>query len=452
MSTQPLAFTGVSQFSADFQTILSRAVKIASIPIQQMQQDQVELVSQKQLLGNLSGAVSGLASILTDLGSIGAEKALVASSSDSSKVSVTYTGATTPASYKITDITSIARSASATTSGYVDGNSAKAGESGSFRLTVDGKDYNFSLAAEKNNLQGLRDKVNSLGAGVTASVLTTGTGSTPYYLSITANSTGSKPIRLVDDPSGTPVNLLATVDDGANTNFKINGAPVSKPGTLINDVVGGITFTIADTTEGSEAVTLTLASDRTRLSTALQSLVYSYNTLMDQVDAQIGPTAGLLTGDFVIREVKEGLRAVSGATGTGLIRGLADLGVEFDQSGKAAFNPATFDSLSSAGIEDAFTFLGSETKGFGALASRFLAMSDPVSGMIKAQQDQYDRTDSNLSDQIATLTERVTAMQLSMTAKLQAADALLASLESQQRVLDAAVKSLNVTLFGKENS
>jgi len=452
MSTQPLAFTGVSQFSTDFQTILSRAVKIASLPIQQLQQDQIELVTQKQLLTNLNSTVGSFGDVLKNLGSIGAEKALVASSSDSSKVSVTYTGATSPATYTISDITSIARSASATTAGYASSTSGVAGASGSFRLTFDGKNYDFTLAADKNNLQGLRDKLNSLGAGLSASVLTTGTGATPYYLSITASSSGHKPITLVDDPTGTPVNLLATTDDGANTEFKINGASVSKPSTLINDVVGGITFTVSETTEGSETIKLSLASDRSRLSSALQSFASSYNALAQQIDAQIGPTAGLLTGDFVIREVQEKLRAVAGKTGTGSIKGLADLGIEFDNAGKASFNEETFDALSSAGIQDAFSFLGTETTGFGDLASQFSTMSDPVSGLIKVQQDQYDKTDSKLSEQISVLSERVSAMQLSLTARLQAADALLASLESQQTVLDASLKSLNVTLYGKSDS
>jgi flagellar hook-associated protein 2 len=412
----------------------------------------VELVSQKQLLSNLNSAVSAFGDTLKHLGTIGAEKALVASSSDTSKVLATYTGATSPASYTISEITSLARSASATTAGYASSTSGTVGASGSFRMTVDGHNYDFSLTADKNNLQGLRDKINSLGAGVTATVLTTGTGATPYYLSITASSSGRKPITLVDDPSGTPVDLLATVDDGANTEFKINGALVSKPGTMINDVVSGMTFTISGTTEDSETVTLSLASDRSRLSAALQSLVAGYNSLAQQLDAQIGPAAGLLTGDFVIREVQDNLRAVTGAAGSASIRSLADLGVEFDKAGKAAFNQETFDALSSTRIQDAFAFLGSETTGFGELAARFSSISDPVTGLIKVQQDQYDKTDQKLSEQIATLSERVSAMQLSLTARLQAADALLASLESQQRVLDASVKSLNVTLYGKEQS
>ncbi len=450
MATSPLAFVGISQFSQDFQTILDRQVKIASVPIQRLQQDQVDLLGRKQLLTNLNGAVATLGSTLADLGQVGAEKALYASSSDAAIVSVTYTGASAPATYTISDITSIAHAASATTAGYANSTATPVSATGSVRLSVNGQEYNLTLTAQENNLTGLRDKINNLGAGVTATVLTTGTGANPYYLSITANANGHKPITLVDDPTGTPVSLLATVDDGANTEFKINGAAVSKSGTLINDVVPGITFNILDTTSGSETVTLTLASDRSRLQSSLESFVAQYNSVVFQVDAQVGSAAGLLTGNFLVREVAGALRQVASyRSSSGTVQGLADLGIEFDSQGKASFNQTTFDTLSETNIQDAFTLLGSESSGLGALASKFTQLSDPVIGLIKVEQDQYDKTDKALTDQVAILTERVSVLRLSVTAKLQAADALLAGLESQQRVLDASIQSLNVTLYGK---
>jgi flagellar hook-associated protein 2 len=283
--------------------------------------------------------------------------------------------------------------------------------------------------------------------------LTTGTGTTPYYLSITANANGHKPITLVDDPSGTPVNLLATADDGANTEFKINGAAVSKSGTLINDVVPGITFNILDTTSGPEKVTLTLASDRSRLQSSLETFVAQYNSVVSQVDAQVGPSAGQLTGNFLLREVAGALREVASYhSSSGSVQSLIDLGVEFDAQGKASFNQTTFDTLSDTHIQDAFTFLGSETSGLGALAGKFTQLSDPVTGLIKVEQDQYDKTDKALTDQVAILTERVSVLRLSVTAKLQAADSLLAGLESQRSVLDASIQSLNLTLYGKNES
>jgi flagellar hook-associated protein 2 len=450
MATSPLAFVGVSQFSQDFQTILNRTLTIAAQPIARLQKDQVDLVTRKQLLGDLRGAVAGFGASLAKLGQVAAERALVASSSNSGKVSAVSTGASAPATYTLSEITSVARGASATTAGYADASTAEVSGSGVVRLTVGGQEFRLTLGEGKNNLAGLRDAINGANAGVTATVLTTGTGATPYYLSVTANTTGLRAITLTADPETAAANLLAAADPGANTEFKINGAAVSKPGRLINDVVSGLTFTVHQTTGEGETVTLTLASDRGRLSSALREFVEQYNGLVAKVDAQVGPAAGLLTGNFLVRQIADSLREVGSYTGgRGAVKSLANLGVEFDSRGKAVFHAAVFDALPEAAVQDAFVFLGSETSGLGGLSAKFTQLSDPVAGLIKLELDQNDRTDQALTAQIATLNERLKALQASVSARLQAADALLAGLESQQRVLDASLKSLNLILFGK---
>lgn len=450
MSTQPLAFTGISQFSEDFQTILSRAVSIASLPVQSLQNDQVDILTQKQLLTNLNGAVASVGEAIEALGALGANQAVVGTSSNTAKVTINSTNASSPATYTISEITSVARSASAATAGFIDGDSAAVSATGTVRLTFDGTDYTINLDPDENSLGGLRDKINNLGAGVTATVLTTGTGPAPFYLSITANATGLKPIALVDDPLGAATNLVATSDNGADAVFKVNGVAVTKSSNLINDVVSGLSFTIVATTAG-DTVALTLATDRTKISTALKNLVGAYNAAKEQTSAQIGPAAGLLTGDFIIREAENALRSAVTFAGTDSIRNIGDLGVQFSSTGQASFDQATFDALSGTQIEDAFAFFGSETTGFGALSARFSQITDPVTGLIKVQQDQYDKTDKSLSEQIVVLNERVAALRLSLSARLQAADALLAQLESQQSILDASIESLNLVLYGRSD-
>jgi hypothetical protein len=49
------------------------------------------------------------------------------------------------------------------------------------------------------------------------------------------------------------------------------------------------------------------------------------------------------------------------------------------------------------------------------------------------------------------LSERIDQMQLSLQLKLQLADALLSTLESQQEILQASFDSVNLALFGKQD-
>jgi flagellar capping protein FliD len=134
--------------------------------------------------------------------------------------------------------------------------------------------------------------------------------------------------------------------------------------------------------------------------------------------------------------------------GTGAIKSLMDLGVEADDTGKMSFNQNTtasdptqhiaFNSLSSANIAAAFTFLGSATTGFGQLSATLAQFSDPITGAIKAQQDQFDAADTRITSQVSTMTDRVNAMQASLSAKLQAADSQLAAMQSEQFHLEKA--------------
>ena len=192
-SIAPLAFTGASKYSADFQTILNRTVKIASQPISFLQNQQTKLLQQKQLAINLNGGAQSVANALEELGGLGETKALVASSSNSSKVSINSTTANSPATYTISEVTSIAHAASATSTGFADASAAAVSVTGNLKLTFGGIDYAVSLTPEQNNLTGLRNAINNLGVGVNASILTTGTGANPFYLSLTANATGFAP-------------------------------------------------------------------------------------------------------------------------------------------------------------------------------------------------------------------------------------------------------------------
>ncbi len=451
MGLSPLTFTGVSSFSEDFQTILKRATTIASLPIRALENQQKDLLTQKVLVSNLSQVAGALAASVANLGEVGQSKGLAAISSNAAKVTATNVNSTQAAVYTITNISSTAKAAAESSlAGYADSSSTPVSSTGIVKLIHGSNQYTIDISGS-NNVTGLRNAINLLGAGVTATVLTTGTGATPYYLSITANNTGATTLQLRDDPSGANTNLLTANNQGADTVFDINGVPVSKKTTFINDVVPGLTLDILGTTGVGETVTVTLATDRSKLAAALEDLVSSYNLLRDQVDAQIGKNAGLLSGDYLVREIQSRMRALTSyQSSSGSVKNLAALGVEFDSNGAASFNRPAFDALSATQITDGFAFLGSATTGFGAQAKSFESISNPVTGLGKIQTDKYDETSTRLSTQITTISDRVSEMQRILSAKLQAADVLLAGLQSQQRVLDASLRSLNLTLYGRE--
>lgn len=447
MSIAPLTFTGVSTLSTDLQSVLTRAVAIASLPLKRLQNQDSDVLQKKVLLGGLTPALTDLGNAVAALGSIASKKAVSASTSNSTLVAVQNTGADASASYTIAEITSVARNASETSViSYADSAVTAVSATGSLRLVVGARRFDFDVT--QNNLVGVRDKINSLGAGVTASILTTGAGRN--YLSISTAATGSTTLQLIDDPLGAANNVLTANDQGANAEFQLNGIPISRSSNTVNDIVSGLTFTILGKTDPAQTVKLTLATDRSQLLTAIQSFATKYNAVATAVNAQVGPAAGLLSGDFLVRQVQDNLRSLGSYHANGTIKELSDVGINFDSGGKISIDAARFQSLSDNEINSAFQFFGSSTTGFGALAKKFTQLTDPVTGLIKLQSDSYDATDRRLQAHIADLTERINTLQSSLAARLRASDALLAQLESQQKQISASLQAANFAIYGKQ--
>lgn len=452
MSLSPLAFSGVSSFSESFQTILTRSQQISSLPLTRLQNERTDLIQRKTLVTALEGTVGGFTASLRNLGSVGDRAGITATSSDSTKVRINSTTATSPASYSITNITSLAAAASETSvTGYASATADAVSATGTVRLIVGSSTYDIVLAPAENNLAGLRNAINGLGAGVTATIFTTGTGSLPNYLSVSASETGAKTLSLVADPGGAATNLLTAANQGANAEFVLNGVAVSKASNLINDVVSGVSFAIAGLSGPTETTTIRLSSDRNQLATALESLASAYNGVVDFLDSQIGEAAGLLSGSNLIFATSTALRQFTSFNGSGAVKSLSDIGLTLDSSGKMSFDAAAFSQLSDARLSSAFTFAGTSVNGIASLVGRFAGISDPITGAAKLEQDQFAATESRLIGQIDILTDRVSAQQESLRQRLQAADTLLASLESQRTLIDAQLESLKLTLYGKRS-
>jgi flagellar hook-associated protein 2 len=448
MSLSPLTFTGISQYSADFQTILTRVVTIASFPLNQLKNEQADNATKKQLSSELSASVSTLQSRLKSLADVSDKRGVSASSSNSSKLSIDAVNSDTPTSYSITNVTSIAKAASETSlSSFADPGATAVSSTGSLKLTFGTTDYDITLGSGENTLVGLRDKINALGVGVTASILNV--SATENYLSISSNTAGAKALTLRDDPSGANTSLLSATNQGSDLAFQLNGIPVTRNSNQVNDLIGGVTFSIKATTEVNETLTINLASDKSKLSGALFDFVDAYNAVQTKVNNQVGESAGLLSGDFLVREAQEALRRVSSfGLSSGSVKSLADVGVTFDSTGVLSFDSTAFNSLSSTAIQDAFGFFKTST-GLGSEALRLDSFTDSVTGLAQVQLNQYTTTDSRLSSQISVLEERINAIQISYQQRLQAADALLGQIESQQTIITASIDSLNLLLYGK---
>lgn len=450
MGLTPLTFAGISQYSQDFQTILQRVTTIASFPLNQLKNEQQDVAAKRLLTSELSNSVKLLGDKITALKDVAANRAVSATSSNTSKLTIDSVNTDTLTTYNITDVTSIAVAASETSlSSYASSTATQVSASGSVRLTVGTTLYDIALTSGENNLVGLRDKINTLNSGVTATILTVAAGTN--YLSISANATGAKVVALREDPLGLDTSLLTATNQGSNLNFKLNGVQVGRSSNLVNDLVSGVSFTLKQTTSVAETLSIGLSSDRSKLSAAVSGFIDAYNTVQAKITGQVGKTAGLLTGDFLVREAQDILRKVSSfGLGAGSVKNWSDLGVNFSTAGQISFEVGMFNALSQTQLQDSFSFF-KDTTGLGALSKSTDGFSQDVTGLASIQIDQYGKTDSRLTEQIAKLEDRISVLRQTYLQKLQVADALLGNFESQRNVVSASIDGLNLVLYGKQN-
>lgn len=548
-SSTPLYFTGLSTYSSDFQSIIQRAVQIADLPVQSLENQESTVDAQQQALNALQPAVTAVGNDVTNLGTLASTQGLAASSSDPSIVSVENTGSATPGTYTVSNIQSLATAASETSlSGYTSSQSITA--NGLLTLVSGSNTYQLNLAASgQNNIAGVAQAINNLKAGLTASVLSAGSSN---YLVVSANSTGATTLQLnsltpadlvTNTGSGTeytlqayadagstpvsqngqvqlvvgsqsyalnvsgsantldglaqainsanagvtatvvgsvgtyalsitapggpttiqlndlqnPTDLISDTNQGSNAQFQINGisTPIVEPTNTISDVIPGVTFTLLNTTSGSQSVTLSLATSSSPLASALKSFVNDYNTLVGDVTAQEGQNAGPLGGNLIINQISNAMQDLVmyfNPTGSSTIHSLSDLGVTFNDTGQMSFSSNTFNSLSETQISDAYKFLGSSSSGFAALASNFTQLSDPTSGTIETQISGYQSEITSLQDQITNAEAHVTQVEQTATQQMEAADALVAELQQQQTEVDASIQSVNYVLYGRQVS
>jgi flagellar hook-associated protein 2 len=446
----PITMSLTGQYATDFQAILNKAVQTAEVPLTQLQTQDTTVLSQETALGSLESTVAAITSSLTTLGTDGANGALSASSSDNSAVTATDSGATAPATYTINSVTSVATAASETSLTSYGASSSTPITTGTvnpgeMQLKVGATSYNFALT--NNNLGGLVSQINGLGAGVTASILTTSGGN---YLSLQANSTGATTLQLNDDSSGTQTNIISAANQGTNAVFHLNGIAISQASNTVNNVVSGLTFNILAPT--SSAVTLTLAADPTQLTNDLQTFVTNYNSLVTAVQAQVGGSNGALIGDSTINQLQQAMQHLTAhfSSTTGSVQSLADLGVTFNgTNGAATFDPTVIGGMNSSQLTDALSYIGSPTTGLGAFSSVFAGFSDPVTGLIQTEIGSDKSSDVNLQTQIDTTTANINTMQQNLATQIERADALESSYESQQTELTASLQGLDLVLYGK---
>ena len=450
-TTAVATFNGSSQYASDLQQAINRAVAIASLPVQQLSDSVATWQSQSSELSTLESKFGAIQTAIQSLSSASSGGGLEASSSDNTVATATLNPATavTAGTYSLNVISAGAPTTTLSTTGtgiltVTDPSASSISSSGTFTLTVNGV-AQPTITPSSNTLNALAQAINAAGDGVSATIVNLGSPSSPdYRLSLQSNALGNVPIQLNDGTT----NLLTTLTTGSEAEYQVDGQPPTPTGISSNSstvtIAPGLTVDLLKAGQ----TTVTVTPGASAASDALSSFVAAYNAAVTELRLNHGSSGGALTGQPIVFQLEQSLRSLTGYSGgSGAVKNLAALGVTFnDTSGQLSFDPAQFENLASSDPADVASFLGSATGGgFLTVATNTLTnLEDPANGTIPADingiQKQITSANQSINDQQA----RITTMYNSLVAQMSAADAAIASLESQV--------SFFTSLFTTENA
>ena len=160
--------------------------------------------------------------------------------------------------------------------------------------------------------------------------------------------------------------------------------------------------------------------------------ILNYYTAVTALNQNVGQNGGALTGQSIIYTLRSALQAITGyATGSGSVASVNDLGLSLDATGNLDFDAS---ALSSANMTSVQQFLGSTTTGgfLQAANDALNSVAYPGTGIIESEITTAQKEISNENSQISEDQTRVNDLTTSLQAQLSAADAAIATLQSQQ--------------------
>lgn len=423
--------TGSSTFAADLQASVTRAIQIASLPMQALEADQSTISSETSELNTLGGLFSSLQTSLQAIGSGTGSSALQATVGDQSVLTASVTGSPQPGTYTV-DVTDPGSSSSAMSNSstpVTDPSTEDISGSSTFTLTVGTSTYNITA----DNLDDLASGINSSGAPVQAVVVNLGSPESPnYQLSLQATALGAVNLQLNDGTN----NLLTTMNTGTDGSYTVNGQPSG--GITTDNSTVTITPGLTVNLEAAGTTTVTVSSSLSTVSSELSSFVTAYNAAFNELEKNFGQNGGALVGDSSVLDMQQALNQMIGYTGSGgSITSLAQLGVEFTQQGTLTFDSSAIAGLSQSQISDALSFLGNvNSGGFLQYANNTLnSITDPVSGVIATETQTLSNQNSDDQTQITNDQSQLSIMETNLQNQMAQANALIATLENQTSFL-----------------
>jgi flagellar hook-associated protein 2 len=431
--TAPPTFSGVSKFATSLQQVLTRAVGIASLPLNLDQAQLTTFTTTQTDVQALDTAFTTLQGSLTTLQSALTSGLLTTSLSDASTVTATVGTGATAGSYTIAVGSLGAFSTALSNAGSTPiSDPTSQGISTDTSLTLSVGTTTTTITPASNSLQDLVSAINSqAGDQVQATLVNVGSTSSPdYRISLKAANLGTDAIDLTDS-SG---DLISTSTPGSLASYQIDGltTPVTSDSRTVT-LSPGVTINLIGQSAAGASTTVTVADNPAALASAFSAFAGNYNAALDALSQYHGKNGGALEGSSLVQSLT-GVLAQIGTYTTGSPSGsLANFGITVDDTGALSVDTSAFTAAANANLSTLLSTLGGTTSGgFLQAATNLLnGVEDPTTGTLKIEEASVAGEITSQQALIANEQSRVNQLQTNLTQQIATADSAIAGLESQ---------------------
>ncbi|MEL4181269.1 flagellar filament capping protein FliD [Roseateles sp. PN1] len=469
--------TGIGS-GLDVETIVSKLMSIERQPVVNLQTRATALQAKLSSYGKLQSNISTLKDAATKLNNPDIWGANLSTSSDATAVTAATSQSSVAGNYavKVTQlasaqtISSTAYPANATTVGQGSLTielGAWTANNATFTPTAGKSAVTINIGAGEDSLTAARDKINSSGAGVVASVVTDSQGARLVLRSastgasngfrVSANETAPGPgggaglSALAYDPSNS-VNTATLAQSAKSAMGTINGIAVVSETNSVANVIDGLTVNFAkvtlDATGAASEVNLTVGPDKEAIKKAITDFTTAYNALATFMKEQTkfvpksgttAATAGPLQGDSTAIGLQGQLRSLVSSSSTlgGSLTRFADIGLDPQADGTIKITTAKLDSaLGKMGdLKKLFSGLDSADASNNGLTQKIRDLTDKVlsfDGSLNSKQTGLrDSINRNGKDQDA-INLRLALVEKRMRNSYTSLDKSMASLSGLQ--------------------
>lgn len=452
----------------DYGQVVDQLVKVARLPIERLTDKQAALNSKFTDYTTLSTKLIALQSAAGALRLPSLFDRTSVSVSDTTVLTATGSSTATAGHYTVRvsqlaqahQITNVAAKTVASTTADI-----VAGASGTFSFTLAGGATHTVTLSDTGTLEDLRSGINDLGAGVSASIVNTGSDTTPAYrLVLTSGSTGDvNDLTIVADD--TTLDFLNASGTGGTDTLQaaqdaviVVGDPALTPLTIqrssntITDAIAGVTLSLTETT-GAGTISVNVTQDAAAVKTNIKALATAYNEVVKFINERntydvTTKKGGIFFNEPTVRSVVSQIRTALSTTVSGLTTfdTLGQVGFKTERDGTITIDDATLDaafSTSYTAVKNLFVRQTATTGVAQLLVDAVDTLDDIVAGPLPLRKAGITSELTRLTDDIARKEDRVAEYEARLRRQYAALDALLGQLQSQMGYLQASTSAKN---------